>query len=257
MSKSLRLNCDLGESFGAWSMGNDAEMMPLIDCANIACGFHGGDPMVMARTVALAAQHHVWIGAHPSYPDLVGFGRRSMALSPAEVTATVLYQLGALSAFCRQHNTQIRYVKPHGALYHDMLKNDQTFAAVLAAVNHFDSQLPLVMLAHPKPSHWQDMADAAGITLWFEAFADRAYRADGALVPRSQPGAVLASADAMSKQALQIAQEGSVTSVDGTVISLNAHTLCVHGDTPSALAAVRKIRQYLDEHQQATSGGPL
>ncbi|TRW49538.1 5-oxoprolinase subunit PxpA [Aliidiomarina halalkaliphila] len=246
MTTKLRLNCDLGESFGAWTMGNDAEMMPLIDCANIACGFHGGDPLVMATTVALAAQHQVWVGAHPAYPDLVGFGRRSMALSAAEVTATVLYQLGALSAFCKQHNTEIRYVKPHGALYHDMLKNDDTFSGVLKAVRDFDATLPLVILAHPNPTHWQSMADKAGITLWYEAFADRAYQANGMLLPRSQPGAVLADAEAMLTQAMQIAQKGTVTAIDGQTISLRADTLCVHGDTPSALAAVQKIRRALD-----------
>ncbi|EGN75074.1 uncharacterized lactam utilization protein B-like protein [Idiomarina sp. A28L] len=241
-SKRILLNCDLGEGLGPWRMGNDAEIMPFIDCANIACGFHAGDPLIMQKTVAMAAKHKVRVGAHPAYPDLLGFGRRSMALSPAEVEATVLYQIAALDGFCRAENSKIAYVKPHGALYHDMLQNDATFKAILRAVQAFDSSLPLVILAQENVEHWQALAAKFGVKLWFEAFADRAYTDSGALVPRSEPGAVIHDATAMLSQALQLARSGSVTSLAGKVIQLDVDTLCVHGDTPEALAAVQAIR---------------
>ncbi|RUO18467.1 hypothetical protein CWE08_11140 [Aliidiomarina iranensis] len=238
----ILLNCDLGEGLGPWQMGNDAAIMPYIDCANVACGFHAGDPVIMQKTVALAVNHKVKIGAHPAYPDLLGFGRRSMALSAQEVEATVLYQMAALDGFCRAKNTAIAYVKPHGALYHDMLRNDATFMAILRAIKAFDDKLPLVMLAQENVQHWQTMAANEGINLWFEAFADRAYTDTGALVPRSEPKAVIHDVAAMHKQALQLAQTGTVTSINGKTIAIQVDTLCVHGDTPEALDAVKRIR---------------
>lgn len=244
MSKQLLLNCDLGESFGAWTMGDDAAVMPLIDCANIACGFHASDPFTMATTVALAAQHQVKIGAHPAYPDLVGFGRRSMALSPAEVQATVLYQIGALDAFCRSHNSRVHYVKPHGALYHDMMRDEETLRAILSAVRAYHPQLKLVLPAQSNPEPWRQIAGEYGIALWFEGFADRAYQSDGKLVPRNQVGAVHHDLNAMVSQAIQFAA-GQVTSCDGEVLTLPIDTLCVHGDTPQALAAIQSIRAAL------------
>lgn len=244
MSRPLLLNCDLGESFGAWTMGDDSAIMPLIDCANIACGFHASDPLTMDKTVALAAAHGVQIGAHPAYPDLVGFGRRSMALSPDEITATVLYQIGALDGFCRRHQTAVRYVKPHGALYHDMIQHDATFRAILTAVQAYDPSLPLVLPARFDPEPWRDTAAEFGLQLWFEGFADRAYQADANLVPRHQVGAVLSDLDAMVAQALQLAA-GSVSTQNGKSLALQIDTLCVHGDTPQALAAVRAIRAAL------------
>lgn len=243
---SLLLNCDLGEGFGAWQMGNDAAMMPLIDCANIACGMHAGDPSIMQTTVALAVAHDVQIGAHPGYPDLAGFGRRSLAMASSAITALVTYQVGALAAFCQAAGTQLAYVKPHGALYHDMLANDDIFAAILAAMQPLQQQgsVPLVMLAQAQPEKWQAMAAKVGVPLWFEGFADRAYQGNGHLVPRSLPGAVLHDPEQMLQQALQFAEQGSVTCIDGSQLTLKIDTLCVHGDTPEALTAVQKMRAH-------------
>ena len=176
----ILLNCDMGESFGAWQMGDDAHAMPLVDQANLACGFHAGDPLTIQRSVALAVRHGVSIGAHPAYPDLQGFGRRHLACSAEEVQALVLYQLGALDAFCRAAGTQLAYVKPHGALYNDLLRSDELFEAVLAACARYRSGLPLMVLALADNRREQRLAAAAGVPLLFEAFADRAYQADGA-----------------------------------------------------------------------------
>lgn len=248
MSKRILLNSDLGEGFGAWRMGEDSLIMPYIDCANIACGFHAGDPLIMQNTVSAAVEHGVQIGAHPAYPDLVGFGRRSMALQPAEVEALVMYQIGALAAFCNAAGTTVAYVKPHGALYHDMLKNDAVFAAVVRAVKQASSgvskPLPLVMLAKVDASHWQQIASEYGVELWFEGFADRAYNNDGTLVARTQPGAVIHEPEAMLEQALQFAEQSEITTINGQRLALHIDTLCVHGDTHEALAAVQAIRSH-------------
>ncbi|MBF3031205.1 5-oxoprolinase subunit PxpA, partial [Pseudomonas aeruginosa] len=179
---SLLLNCDIGESFGAWSMGLDAEVMPLIDCANIACGFHAGDPGTMRRTVALAVEHGVRIGAHPGYPDLVGFGRRSLACSAQEVEDLLLYQIGALDGLCRAQGERVRYVKPHGALYQDMMRDPAILAAVLRALAAYDRTLPLMLMSTRDNTAARALGEAHGIELWFEAFADRAYDGAGYLV---------------------------------------------------------------------------
>ncbi|MEC7377271.1 MAG: 5-oxoprolinase subunit PxpA, partial [Pseudomonadota bacterium] len=179
---TLKLNADMGESFGPWVMGLDHEVMPHVDLANIACGFHASDPDVMRKTVRLAKRHGVGIGAHPAYPDLVGFGRRSMACSPEEIENLVLYQLGALQGICRAEGTGLCYVKPHGALYNDMARDPERFAAVARAVRAFDPELPLMTLAMRDTSALKAQAEEQGVTLWFEAFADRAYDSDGRLV---------------------------------------------------------------------------
>ncbi|HFD3925714.1 TPA: 5-oxoprolinase subunit PxpA, partial [Pseudomonas aeruginosa] len=181
---NLLLNCDIGESFGAWRMGLDAEVMPLIDCANIACGFHAGDPGTMRRTVALAVEHGVRIGAHPGYPDLVGFGRRSLACSAQEVEDLLLYQIGALDGLCRAQGTRVRYVKPHGALYQDMMRDPAILAAVLRALAAYDRTLPLMLMSTRDNTAARALGAAHGIELWFEAFADRAYDGAGYLVSR-------------------------------------------------------------------------
>jgi 5-oxoprolinase (ATP-hydrolysing) subunit A len=175
----ILLNCDMGEGFGAWRMGDDALAMPLIDQANLACGFHAGDPLIMARSVALAVEHGVRIGAHPSYPDLQGFGRRHLQCSPEEVHALVLYQIGALDAFCRAAGGQLAYVKPHGALYNDLVRDDALLAAVLDACASYRKGLPLMVLALADNQRELCLADEADVPLMFEAFADRAYLADG------------------------------------------------------------------------------
>jgi UPF0271 protein len=242
----LLLNCDMGESFGAWTMGLDADVMPYIDCANIACGFHAGDPGVMARTVELALEHGVQIGAHPAYPDLVGFGRRSMACSAREIENLLHYQIGALDGICRARGTQVRYVKPHGALYNDMMANPAQLRAVIQAVARYDSGLPLMLLAMGDNSVAQALADEQGVTLWFEAFADRGYDAQGKLMERHLPGAVHHQAAMVVEQALRLARGDSLRASDGSELRLTPDTLCVHGDNAGSVAAVRQIRESLD-----------
>ncbi|WP_375738743.1 5-oxoprolinase subunit PxpA [Pseudomonas boanensis] len=242
----LLLNCDIGESFGAWKMGLDAEVMPLIDCANIACGFHAGDPSTMRHTIALAIEHRVSIGAHPGYPDLVGFGRRSLDCSPAEVEDLLLYQIGALDGLCRAQGARVSYVKPHGALYQDMMREPKILMAVMRAVAAYDPQLPLMLMSTRDNTRAQAIGDEYGVTLWFEAFADRAYDADGYLVSRSLPGAVHHEAGRVISQAVAIASGEPLVASDGSALPLQAHTLCVHGDNPGSVAAVRHIREALD-----------
>lgn len=182
--RRILLNCDMGESFGAWRMGDDVHSMPLVDQANLACGFHAGDPLTMLRAVELAVRHGVSIGAHPAYPDLSGFGRRSLACSAEEVHAMVLYQIGALDAFCRSLGTQVAYVKPHGALYNDLVGDDELLRAVLDACAAYRKGLPLMVLALADNGRELELADEADVPLLFEAFADRAYLPDGRLAPR-------------------------------------------------------------------------
>lgn len=248
--KCLLLNADMGESFGPWTMGLDHDVMPQVDLANIACGFHASDPDVMRRTVRMAVAHSVGIGAHPAYPDLVGFGRRSMSCSPAEIENLMLYQVGALAAICRAEGSTIRYVKPHGALYHDMTREPEIFRAVARAIRAFDPHLPLLTLASRDTREIRELAREQGITLWFEAFADRAYDGDGRLVSRSRPGAVHHDPDIIIDQARRIASGQPLTASDGTDLILNADTLCVHGDNEESVAAVRAIRQMLNSLQR-------
>ncbi|WP_439858942.1 5-oxoprolinase subunit PxpA [Pseudomonas sp. MBLB4136] len=248
---SLLLNCDIGESFGPWKMGMDAEVMPYIDCANIACGFHASDPSTMRKTVALAVSHGVRIGAHPGYQDLVGFGRRSMDCTPQEVEDLLLYQVGALEAICRSQGSRVSYVKPHGALYQDMMRKPQILRAVMRAVASYDRGLPLMLMTTRDNRQAQDMGDEFGITLWFEAFADRAYDAAGYLVARSQPGAVHHDSDVIVSQATTLAKGDTLIASDGSALPLQAHTLCVHGDNAGSIAAVRRIRQAFDALAQA------
>ncbi|WP_339487428.1 5-oxoprolinase subunit PxpA [Pseudomonas sp. EL_65y_Pfl2_R95] len=238
----LLLNCDIGESFGAWRMGLDAEVMPFIDCANIACGFHASDPSIMRRTVALAVSHQVKIGAHPAYPDLVGFGRRSMACSPQEIEDMLLYQIGALEGMCRAEGTQVSYVKPHGAMYNDMMRNPASLRAVMQAVARYNPELPLMLMSTRDNSASQQLADELGIKLWFEVFADRAYDAAGMLVSRSKPGSVHHDAETIIRQATDLATNTALIAEDGSALQLRADTLCVHGDNAGSIAAVQQIR---------------
>ncbi|AYC34280.1 LamB/YcsF family protein [Pseudomonas cavernae] len=246
MTTRILLNCDMGESFGAWRMGDDAHAMPLIDQANLACGFHAGDPLTIQRTVALAVQHGVSIGAHPSYPDLAGFGRRHLACSAEEVEALVLYQLGALDAFCQAAGTQLAYVKPHGALYNDLVRDDELLDAVLRACASFRRDLPLMVLALADNSRERRLAAAVGVPLLFEAFADRAYLADGQLAPRRLAGAVHQDPERTLSQALSIARGQPFADLDGKPLQLQADSLCVHGDNPESLAVLRRLRAQLD-----------
>ena len=243
----LLLNCDIGESFGNWTMGLDAEVMPFIDCANIACGFHAGDPSTMRKTVALALSHGVQIGAHPAYQDLQGFGRRSMAYSAEEIRDLLHYQIGALDGICRAQGARVSYVKPHGALYNDMMANPAQLRAVIQAVAAYDPQLPLMLMATRDNSAAQALGDEYGGTLWFEAFADRAYDAAGRLVSRNLPGAVHHDPATIVAQALTIARGGELVASDGSALQLHANTLCVHGDNASSVAAVQRIREALNQ----------
>lgn len=242
----LLLNCDIGESFGAWTMGLDAEVMPHIDCANIACGFHAGDPSTMRRTVDLAVQHGVRIGAHPAYPDLTGFGRRSLACSAQEVEDLLLYQIGALDGICRATGSRVGYVKPHGALYNDMMRQPGLLRAVLRAVRLYDPSLPLMLMSVRDNTVAEALAAEEGISLWFETFADRGYDADGFLLPRSQPGAVHHDSEQVIAQALALAGGQPLTASDGSALRLRADSLCVHGDNAGSVAAVQRIRAALD-----------
>ncbi len=236
----------MGEGFGAWQMGDDAQVMPLVDQANLACGFHAGDPLTIQRAVALACQHGVQIGAHPSYPDLQGFGRRHMRCSPQEVEALLLYQLGALDGFCRVAGTQLSYVKPHGALYNDLLEDDALFIAAASACAAYRPGLPLMVLARADNARERELARRVGVPLLFEAFADRAYLADGRLAPRSQSGAVHAEAQQIIDQGVAIAQGQPFADSSGQLLQFQADSLCVHGDNPHALAVLRRLRAALD-----------
>lgn len=243
--KKILLNCDMGESLGAWTMGLDDQVMPHVDCANIACGFHASDPGVMRKTVALALDHGVRIGAHPAYPDLVGFGRRSMQCSPQEVTDLLHYQLGALDGICRAQGGRISYVKAHGALYNDMMQSPALLRTVMQAIAAYDPALQLMLLARRDRQPALQLAAESGIELLFEAFADRAYDREGYLLPRSQPGAVLCDAERVLEQALKLAHGQPLSADDGSELLLDADTLCVHGDNPAAVEAIRQIRAAL------------
>lgn len=242
--RNITLNCDMGESFGAWKMGADEQVMPWIDMANVACGFHASDPHVMSRTIDLAIEHEVMIGAHPSYPDLQGFGRRAMAFSEQEISELLIYQIGALKALCESKNARLDYVKPHGALYHDMMTQPDVFRAVVDAVSCFN--VPLMIMATANNQDFLDIADLYDVPLLFEAFADRTYQGNGRLMPRSEAGAVLTKEEDIINQVKQIARYGKVTSADGFVIPMEADTLCVHGDNNEAIALIEKIRYHLN-----------
>lgn len=234
----ILLNCDMGEGFGAWRMGDDELAMPLIDQANLACGFHAGDPLIMARCVELAVAHDVSIGAHPSYPDLQGFGRRHLQCSPEEVRA--------LDAFCRARGCQLAYVKPHDALYNDLVRDDALLMAVLDACASYRKGLPLMVLALADNDRELRLADEADVPLMFEAFADRAYLSDGQLAPRRLSGAVHHDPERIHDQALAIASGEPFAYIDGKPLRLRADSLCVHGDNPESLAVLRRLRARLD-----------
>ena len=242
--RQVDLNADLGESFGAWRMGDDAGVMPWITSANVACGFHAGDPVTMRRTVALCVHHRVALGAHPSLPDLQGFGRREMKTSPDEVYALTLYQIGALQAFAHAAGTRLQHVKPHGALY-NMAARERALADALAhAVADFDRGLTLVGLAG---SALVEAGLALDLAVSREGFCDRRYRADGSLTPRSEPHAVLANRAEAVAQAVAIATRQHAVTADGAAVHVEADTLCVHGDRPDAALLAQDLRQALQE----------
>ena len=238
----IDLNADVGESFGPWSMGDDARLIPLVSSVNVACGFHAGDALTIERTIARAVAVGAAIGAHPGYPDLVGFGRRAMDLSPSEVEAAVVYQVGAVAAFARAAGTGLRHVKPHGALYNRAARDPATAEAIARAVRRSSSELLLVGLAG---SELLAAGEAAGLTVVAEAFADRVYEPDGSLRSRRLPDA-MNSASAAVAQAVGIARDGAATAFDGSRLAVRADSLCIHGDSPAAVEIALAVRVALE-----------
>lgn len=241
---TMKLNADLGESFGHWQFDADSDIMPYIDMANIACGGHAGDPTVMHKTIELAAKHQVLIGAHPSYPDLQGFGRRSMRVPTNELMLIIQAQMATLDGLAKCQGTRVSYVKPHGALYNDMMADKAVRTAVFSAISGFYCNLPLVVQASTENETLRIEARERDITLIFEAFSDRLYLDSGLLTPRSHPRAVL-NADDSVEQARRLIQSNEVVTESGAVLSIYADTICVHGDTPEAMHTVKKIRELL------------
>lgn len=244
--KRVDLNCDMGESFGAYTIGMDDAVIKHITSANIACGFHAGDPLVMDRTVKLAVEHNVAVGAHPGYPDLQGFGRRNMDCTLEEVRQYVVYQIGALQAFCAANGTRMRHVKPHGNLYNTAAVNEDIARVIAEAIASVDPELMYVALSSTKEDFMTSIARDVGLTVVYEAFPDRAYTSDGTLLSRRLPGAVVRDARVVAERALMMAKEGKVIAVDGTPVDLDIQTLCVHGDTPMAVELVKAIREELE-----------
>lgn len=239
----IDLNCDLGESFGAYTIGADAQVIPLISSANVACGYHAGDASVMQKTVALCRQSGVAVGAHPGFPDRVGFGRRNLAAAPQEVYADTLYQLGALDAFCRAHGLTLQHVKPHGAMYNMAAKDKAMAAAVADAVYDYDSRL---ILLGPSGSQLMAAAQHRGLAFACEVFADRAYEADGSLRPRSKPGAMITDEKEAIERVIRMITQHKVVAYTGEEIDIAAHSVCVHGDGGQALAFVKALRAAFD-----------
>lgn len=240
----LLLNCDLGESFGAWKMGLDDQVMPFIDQANIACGFHAGDPVVIKKTLLAAKRNNVQVGAHPSYPDISGFGRRSMKIPPVELIALLQYQIAALTGMATNLGIEVQYVKPHGALYNDMMADGHIRSAVMEAIAECHQPLAFMLQATPEAETHREEAKAFDLELLFEAFADRCYDDNGALLSRTKEGAVH-SREKMLQQVMQLQQHGTVTTVSGHSLALQADSLCVHGDNLAGVQAIEEIRQLI------------
>lgn len=240
--KMIDLNCDMGESFGPYKLGFDEEIISYITSANVATGFHSGDPMWMAHTVKLAEEHSVAIGAHPSYPDLMGFGRRDMICTPEEIRNYIKYQVGALMAFVEGHKLQ--HVKPHGALYNMASKDPKIARAVTEAIKELDPGLIIVVLAG---TPWVEIAKKAGMKVARECFADRAFNPDGTLASRSMPGSVIEDIDEVVERSVRMVTEGKVKAIDGSVIDFEADTICLHGDTKGAVEMAKAVRKELQK----------
>ena len=242
---AIKLNCDMGESFGIWKMGNDEEIMPYIDMANLACGFHASDAVTMSRSVILAKKYNVTIGAHPSYHDLLGFGRRTILCSLEEIKSIVLYQLGALNALCRANGTTVSYVKPHGALYNDMMRDENIFKAVLNAVSSFNKNIRVMILSGPKNEEYDYTAKLYDINLLYEVFADRNYNDDGSLVSRMEENAVIHEELDVIARIVNLKDKSLVTSINGHKLFLRCDSICIHGDNEKALEFVKLVRKTL------------
>lgn len=240
----IDLNCDMGESFGVYTLGYDEAAMPYVTSINVACGFHASDPLNMLNTVKLAKKYNLAIGAHPAFPDLVGFGRRVMAASREEIFADVAYQIGALAGICQTQGLKLQHVKAHGALYNMAEKDIAVGTAIAEAIKSVDPDLYMLCSCG---SPMVKAAQAAGVKYVEEAFADRAYTKEGTLVPRSQPGAVIHDVKVVAERVLGLVQTGKVQAIDGTEIALKADTICVHGDTPGAVEMIKEIRELLEK----------
>lgn len=241
---TIDLNCDLGESYGAYRIGMDEEVIPYITSANIACGYHAGDPVVMERTAAMCRAHGVCAGAHPGFPDLMGFGRRRMDISPEEAAACVIYQVGAMRAFCGAAGIRLRHVKLHGALYNMAGADDELALAICRAIKRVDRSLILLALSG---SAMVRAAEETGLSCASEVFADRSYMPDGSLMPRKMAGAMIEDEELAIQRVIRMAKEDVVTASDGTDIPIRADSVCVHGDGPKALEFVKKIRIGLEK----------
>lgn len=248
MELSIDLNCDMGESFGAWSMGQDETILPYVTSANIACGYHAGDPAVMRKTVAAALQHGVALGAHPGLPDLVGFGRRNLDITPTEAYDMVVVQVGALAGVAASQGGRLHHVKAHGALYNMASRNEELADAIARAVSDVDSSLVLYALAGSKQV---EAGRRHGLTVAEEVFADRSYQDDGSLTPRKQPGAMIEDADTSIRQVLRMITEGMVGTMQGSDVTVRADTLCIHGDQPGAVVFAQAIRRALTDREIA------
>jgi len=242
--KKIDLNADAGESFGHWRLGADETLFPILSSVNLATGFHAGDPLTMQRSVRLAKKYGVSAGAHPGFPDLVGFGRRDLAATPEQVYSDVLYQIGALDAFLRVEGMKMHHVKPHGALYLQMVRNKETALAVARAVKDYDAELPLVLLFG---TPMEEAAREIGVRYVREAFPDRAYLSDGRLSPRSMEGSLIRDPERAAERAVQMVLEGRIPALDGGEVEVRAETLCVHGDNPEAVEIARAVRRALEE----------
>ncbi|MDR6640209.1 MULTISPECIES: LamB/YcsF family protein [Paenarthrobacter] len=240
----MDLNADLGESFGSWTMGDDASMFRIVSSANVACGFHAGDPLTMLDSCRAAFELDVRVGAHVGYRDLAGFGRRSLDMTFDELFGDVLYQLGALDGMAHAVGASVDYVKPHGALYNRIVHDAEQAEAVVAAVHAYDPGLPVLGLPG---SAWLKLADESGHPVFREAFVDRAYLPDGTLVPRTQEGAVLHDPAAVVAQAVRLATRKEVLAIDGSVVPVQADSLCIHGDTPGAVNMAAAVREGLEQ----------
>lgn len=245
MTIQVDLNCDLGESFGAYTIGQDTAMLKHITSANIACGYHAGDHNVIRRTVQIAVANDVGLGAHPGFPDLIGFGRRHMQVDPQEVYNLIVYQVGAIQAFAQLHQRELNHVKPHGALFNIAARDETIAQAIAEAVYHINPRLILFGLAG---GELVKAGQRVGLTVAQEVFADRTYQPDGTLTPRTAPNAMIVDVEQALQQVIRMVKDGKVEAVDGSEVSIKADTVCIHGDQPTSLLFVQRLRQTLVQH---------
>lgn len=245
---NIKLNCDMGESFGIYTIGLDKEVMPYIEMANLACGFHASDPVTMHKSIKNAKEYGVEIGSHPAYPDLVGFGRREMNCSQEEIISFIIYQLGALDALCKSYDTKVTYLKPHGALYNSMMQNETVFKAIAKAISKYDHSIKLMILSSSKNTHYQKLAQKYKIELLYEVFADRAYTDEGFLVSRNEKGAVITKEQEVLERAKLLFEKNIIKTITGKELKLKVDTICVHGDNQSALALIKSLYKLKNDH---------